>query len=212
MPYKDRKTKLLHAKIIYDERKSKGLCVACGEKNDRIDDGYVYCSWCAKKRIMDRKRYRNGGCGHHDCTTCPYPYCNADEKKIEKRDRKALENTRRTFPEYNRRNLELGLCPRCGRPKEDETKRNCRRCQDMMNANSRKYARKKYVRPVNIDSGNLCHVCHKFPVVDGYNTCEKCLERCRNNAKKLREHPNTKRTMDEQKRWIHVNIYQNHSK
>lgn len=190
MPYKDRKTQLLRAKLRYDERKSKGLCCACGEKNDRTDS--VYCSWCTKKRALNKKSYLNGSCGHHDCTTCPYPYCIADEKKIERREKKRLETTRKSFDSLVDNWKKHGLCIRCGGEIDDGLKSYCRKCQDKLNANARKWRKKHstYIRQIYYD-GNLCHICHKLPVVDGYNTCEKCLEICRNRAKKCHEHFNT---------------------
>ena len=157
MPYKDKKTKLLKAKMIYDERKAKGLCVACGEKNDTPER--VYCSFCAKKRVMARKRYKNA-CDYHDCETCPYPYCKSDEKLEQKRYEKAIRNTRKTFPETNRKWKEQGLCERCGGEIEPEMKgHTCRKCRDKQNANSRRYYKNHHV--LKSHNPELCSRCHK---------------------------------------------------
>ena len=180
MPYKDKKTKLLKAKMIYDERKIKGLCVACGEKNDTPER--VYCSFCAKKREMARKRYKNA-CDYHDCLTCPYPYCKSNEKLENKRYKKALENIRKTFPETNRKWKEAGLCERCGGEIEPEMKgHTCRKCRDKQNAISRRYYRNHHI--LKSHNPELCSRCHKKYRFEGKKVCYDCLIKMREVIKK----------------------------
>ena len=180
MPYKDYEMKKLNAKLKYDERRSKGLCVVCGDEIETERKGSVFCSACAYKRKFARKAFANA-CGHHDCLTCPYPHCISNEKLVEKRRKKRIEHTRKTFPETNRKWKEQGLCQRCGGVIEPELHgHDCRRCRDLQNEAARKRRlTHKQDKIINIPDENLCRRCHKAPMVYGYKVCYKCLEQIR---------------------------------
>lgn len=184
MPYKSYEMKKLKEKLRYTERLSKGVCVVCGDKIDSKRKGLVYCSFCAKKREIARKTFKNA-CDYWDCFSCPHPFCVADEKKAIERENKRLKATRKSYVELAQKRKKLGVCIRCGGLIEDGLMLNCRKCQDKQNANSRRYHAEHYVSKVYDEE--LCHVCHKKPKLPDHNTCQECYERCRKSAYHMNE-------------------------
>lgn len=152
-------------KITYNERKSKGLCPACGQP---ANDGYVTCKSCRNARQKKKEAKKLLGL----CVDC-----NAPTKKgtnlCEKCSKKACEIKRKQREERKSQ----GLCTRCGE-KAVPGFTNCESCKAYS-----KELREMYIR------SNICSYCHKEPVYGEDKVCSECkLKLRKTNANYRKSH------------------------
>lgn len=175
----------------YEERKAKGLCVKCGEPNDRT--GKTMCTECAKKRSAESLETNHYFKKIGYCVECHREkvYGNRDRcvectAKCAERHRKWRENMNADkSAEYHARvsermrntrikRKENGLCERCGRPKSDDGYVNCPRCRAKQKEGKLLNDYCDSVMQRRIKAG-LCCRCDE-PSVEGYKMCKKHLE------------------------------------
>lgn len=145
---------------LYDWRKRMGFCVQCGKV--KAFPGYVRCPECIEKAEEASRR------------------CWANEENKIKYNRRGAERRRELILERK----EKGLCPRCGKPMENETHIYCARCREKHNAARRA---KNNRRPgehfrERIERG-VCMYCGDN-LAPGAKLCERCLEKRRDIIKK----------------------------
>lgn len=117
---------------------------------------------------------------------------------VEATKRIEAKRKRQYYDGYRKYWIEHGLCQHCGRQKDDQKYKTCKRCRE----NSKRYnelyktvdgvSRKEYVREYarerreRLTAEGLCYVCGKNPVIKGRRICEDCAEKARIYDKKRR--------------------------
>lgn len=162
-------------------RKANHLCYSCGDKLP-IDEKRINCSFCRAKQKQYDKANKNA-CGYHNCDTCPFEDCKANMKIQEMRREKNNKNKRKYYYKKKIEWANQNKCSSCGDilPINSEFKQ-CLNCRERKKISAKKH-REKYPYVKKIFNENLCHLCHKKPIVEGYNTCSDCLEICRKRIK-----------------------------
>lgn len=179
-------------KITYENRKSKGLCVKCG--NAKAVQGKVMCAECAEKQKNyqreTRAYFKNIGlcprCGKNklfgDEKECPE--CVAAMYEINK---KSKDNGNITPPDYYKKRYdkakEIGLCCDCMKRKAVEGQVYCDVCRAKRKELGRIYRKSKnnnaLDRSERVNYG-LCYTCGCSLDRDG-RICQKCADKMSKN-------------------------------
>lgn len=143
-------------------KKERHLCVRCGKQDAYTLVGRTLCYECAEKQ---REYY-------HKC-----PRDKLNNRNLRERER------------YHK-NIELGVCPKCLKQKEDDGYVHCSACRAKIRKSDTKYRQKKGVLPrCLLDGIDRCAICGREEVVDGHKVCSRCLENCRKSLKKASNTP-----------------------
>lgn len=153
------------------------MCDPCREKN--------------KLRLRERRKWykQNGICPHCgkgilygneknclECTTKAY-------SRMVLRDR---EHYNKTHKEWSRKthheSIAKGICTRCRKRNADYGFKTCGICRDKIAESRRLRKPVKLSKSERAEIG-LCYFCAE-PVVPGYKTCQRCIDRNTENAKK----------------------------
>lgn len=145
----------------YTYYKSHGICVTCGQENAM--PGRVRCWRCLASQREHEAEYRErrGKC--------------SEVVLIARRERDAAKRAERRAS---------GLCPNCGRKREDEAYALCEKCRQSAKRSATRRRRNDGVLPSGLrGDGLFCAVCLGLVEQSGNKLCDRCAT---NNAKNLR--------------------------
>ena len=175
-------------------RKSKGLCVRCGNPMDR--EG-ACCTKCREKINKVTQDRRNWYLEHRICPRCGRNDLMGDETICPECRVRDTNNTlaKRNRSEYNlyhnewskstyQKRKEHGICVRCGKRKATEGMTTCALCRSKNNE-TRRIRNGTSNRSERTENG-ICYFCDN-PVKEGYKVCEKHYQMNVENAAKGRE-------------------------
>lgn len=147
----------------YNYYKSHGICVTCGQENAM--PGRVRCWRCLASRREHEAEYR-------DRKTA------AEQAEVNRlrRERDAAKRAERRAS---------GLCPNCGRKRDDEAYALCRACRHSAKRSATRKRRNDGVLPSGLrGDGLFCAVCMKPVELIGNKLCDRCAA---NNIENLRK-------------------------
>lgn len=177
-----------------ERRKSKGLCVGCGNPIDRVG---VYCIKCREKINKVTRERRQWYLSHKICPRCGENDLMGDETICPECRARNTNNvlTKRNRSEYNTYHNEWskityqnrkkqGMCIRCGKRKATEGMTTCALCR--ARDNETRIARVgTHDRSERTENG-ICYFCDN-PTKKGYKVCEKHYQMNIENAEKGRK-------------------------
>ena len=177
-----------------ERRKSKGLCVGCGNPIDRVG---VYCIKCREKINKVTRERRQWYLSHKICPRCGKNDLMGDETVCPECRARNTNNvlTKRNRSEYNTYHNEWskityqnrkkqGMCTRCGKRKATEGMTTCALCR--ARDNETRIARVgTHDRSERTENG-ICYFCDN-PTKKGYKVCEKHYQMNIENAEKGRK-------------------------
>ena len=196
--------KMNNSQKKYIERRFAGLCISCGQADDRTRAGHSRCQSCydkytynrkelprerrdednAEKRewwAMRKKAHVCAQCGRQDARTITGKcYClQCAKKKAESAKKSRASGRERELGQERRdRWREQGLCSCCGKPKNDDNYRMCIDCR--VRAKYRKLKRKIARGWKPRGTNGTCYQCNRAPAMEGKRLCAACY------AKKLK--------------------------
>lgn len=149
----------------YQYYKSHGICVTCGQENAK--PGHVRCWRCLLTHADHEADYRSQM---------------SEEQKAAK-----LASRREKGAIIRAKRRESGLCPNCGKERENPQYVLCEKCRKSARQSQMKMARKRGVIPMDMrGDGAFCAVCAKPVEVEGSKLCNRCAENCAVNIQKAR--------------------------
>ena len=177
-----------------ERRKSKGLCVGCGNPIDRVG---VYCIKCREKINKVTRERRQWYLSHKICPRCGKndlmgdeivcPECRARNTNnvLTKRNRSKYNTYHNEWSKITYQNRKKqGMCTRCGKRKATEGMTTCALCR--ARDNETRIARVgTHDRSERTENGT-CYFCDN-PVKKGYKVCEKHYQMNVENAEKGRK-------------------------
>lgn len=129
-------------------------------------------------------------CKAVDCFRCPYPDCINPEPlraRSYSRDQKDRSNARRR--EKRAAYKASGLCPICGRPRDNPRWETCGYCRARRRLAAEKVRRKRGQLPkCLLDGVDRCSHCGKAAPAAGQRLCEKCLADARSALERTPTH------------------------
>lgn len=169
-------------KILYYDRKDKGLCVSCGGTLDR--DG-VRCKKCRDRQTTNDRENRRVYRESHVCPSCrkntilgdemTCPECRAKganyAEKLRERSRDDYNGYMRKYQKnmYQKRK-EDGICTRCGKRKAEHGFFTCPACRKKGREQKALKSQEKIPRTERYLHGR-CFFCDQ-KIKEGYKVCE----------------------------------------
>ena len=120
-------------------------------------------------------------CKATDCFRCPYPDCiNPLPLRVREYSRSQKDRNNARKRAQRAAYKAAGLCPVCGRMRDNQRWQKCGHCRAMGRQAAEKIRRKRGQLPkCLLDGVERCLHCGKAAPATGYQLCEKCLEDAR---------------------------------
>lgn len=191
-------------KIEYSrlKRKNDEKCPECGCEKDR--QGY-YCKKCLKKHNDYQRENRAFWRSNHICPECGKERLFGTEKTCiacrqktyewKQKHKKPLSDEQKAdMRDYSRsvyqERSKNGICTRCGKRKAAPNRKKCKICLEK-DAEKHRLPSDAVFKMEYKEKNSLCRYCGSpLESGTGKKVCAKCIQKCRDNALKLRKlHP-----------------------
>lgn len=182
-------------KSLYDEAKSKGLCIMCNKRNTIHG---VYCEECKVKRKEAYRLRRDYLIKRNLCVVCGKEEIFKGNKCVicrEKMKEKSKLHYIKNKEKYKKRNEKLvwerkesGLCVRCGKAAQSSGKFYCSKCLKVIKRYRAKAKENKGI-PIREfwKENNWCYFCGEKELVKGKKVCVKCYQVLLERVEKMKK-------------------------